>query len=177
MSIRRGTVVNVFLTDNEARGAVLELRDRGFSIEQVGIAGPKPEHLETEHEPVHEHTAHDHSAEYGVAGVATGAGLGALWGLGIVVGIMPVLGPAIAGGTLAAIFTSAAAGATVAGLAGILVGMGIPTEDADYYESELHAGHVVVTVLAPGREAEASEIMLRHGGYTHALRPELLQTE
>jgi hypothetical protein len=29
MSIRRGTVVNVFLTDEEARTAVFELRDRG----------------------------------------------------------------------------------------------------------------------------------------------------
>jgi hypothetical protein len=89
---------------------------------------------------------------------------------------MPVLGPAIAGGTLAAIFTSAAAGATVAGVAGILVGMGIPHEDAEYYESELHAGRVIVTVFAPGREAEASEIMLRNGGYTHSIRPELIET-
>lgn len=173
MSIRRGTVVNVFLTDEEARTAVLELRDRGFSIEQVGVAGPKSDVPAVDHSQ--DHVA-DHSAEYGAAGVATGAGLGALWGLGIVAGIMPVLGPAIAGGTLAAIFTSAAAGATVAGLAGILVGMGIPREDAEYYESELHAGHVIVTVFAPGREAEASEIMLRNGGYSHSIRPELIDT-
>jgi hypothetical protein len=126
MSIRRGTVVNVFLTDEEARTAVFELRDRGFSIEQVGVAGPKSEAVAAE--PEHETIVSDHSAEYGAAGLATGASLGALWGLGIVAGIMPVLGPAIAGGTLAAIFTSAAAGATVAGVAGILVGMGIPHE-------------------------------------------------
>ena len=174
MSIRRGTVVNAFLTEPEARAAVFELRDRGFSIEQVGVAGPKS--------PVAHHDAEggmslaDHSAEYGAAGLATGAGLGALWGLGIVAGILPMLGPAIAGGTLAAIFTSAAAGATVAGLAGILVGMGIPKGDAEYYEAELHAGHVIVTVFAPNREAEASEIMLRNGGFTHSLRPEILQT-
>ncbi|HEY4260729.1 MAG TPA: hypothetical protein VGM98_11240 [Schlesneria sp.] len=174
MSIRRGTVVNVFLTDEEARAAVLELRDRGFSIEQVGVAGPKSEVVAVE--PEHETIVADHSAEYGAAGLATGASLGALWGLGIVAGIMPVLGPAIAGGTLAVIFTSAAAGATVAGVAGILVGMGIPHEDAEYYEAELHAGHVIVTVFAPGREAEASEIMLRNGGYTHSIRPELIET-
>jgi hypothetical protein len=166
MSIRRGTVVNVFLTDEEARTAVFELRDRGFSIEQVGVAGPKSEAVAAE--PEHETIVSDHSAEYGAAGLATGASLGALWGLGIVAGI--------AGGTLAAIFTSAAAGATVAGVAGILVGMGIPHEDAEYYESELHAGRVIVTVFAPGREAEASEIMLRNGGYTHSIRPELIET-
>lgn len=174
MSIRRGTVVNAFLTEPEARAAVFELRDRGFSIEQVGVAGPKSPvvHHDTESGT----SLADHSAEYGAAGLATGAGLGALWGLGIVAGILPMLGPAIAGGTLAAIFTSAAAGATVAGLAGILVGMGIPKGDAEYYEAELYAGHVIVTVFAPNREAEASEIMLRNGGFTHSLRPEILQT-
>lgn len=175
MSIRRGTVVNAFLTESEARAAVFELRDRGFSIEQVGVAGPKTQVQHHEEEHPH-HRFADHSAEYGAAGLATGAGLGALWGLGIVAGILPFLGPAIAGGTLAAIFTSAAAGATVAGLAGILVGMGIPKADAEYYESELHNGHIIVTVFAPNREAEASEIMLRNGGFTHALRPEFMQT-
>ena len=52
-----------------------------------------------------------HAKEGAIAGVAAGAGVGALWGLGILAGVLPGIGTAIAGGTLAAILSSAAAGA------------------------------------------------------------------
>jgi len=155
---RTGTVVDAFTTRDEARAAINELQDRGFSPQQIGLAS---------RDAVHEGTDSDNSyvAEGAAAGVATGAGLGALWGLGVISGVMPVLGPAIAGGTLAAILSSAAAGATAAGFAGVLIGMGIPKEEAAHYESELHAGRTIVTVAAGDRADEASEIMARHGGH------------
>jgi pseudouridine-5'-phosphate glycosidase len=78
---------------------------------------------------------------------------------------MPVLGPALAGGALAAILSSAAAGAAVAGLAGALIGLGIPKEEAEYYQREFEAGRVVVTVAAEGREPEARLIIQRNGGF------------
>ena len=90
---------------------------------------------------------------------------GALWGLGIVAGVLPAVGPAIAGGTLAAILTSAAAGAAAAGLAGTLIGLGIPKHEAEYYESEVEAGRIVVTVRTGGRYAEVLAVMRRFGGY------------
>lgn len=156
---RRGTVVNVFKDHDEARSAVSELRDKGFSAEEVGVVG----RLENGTTAA---SNESYAAEGAATGIAAGAGAGALWGLGIVAGVMPVLGPAIAGGTLAAILTSAAAGAAAAGVTGTLVGLGIPREEADYYESEVRGGRFLVTVSATGREAEASEIMHRHGGYT-----------
>ena len=162
MSTIRGTVVNVFTNNVDARAAVSELRDRGFSVEQVGVAGPH-----SVDEEIHD-DSENYVAEGAVAGATAGAGLGALWGLGILAGVMPVLGPAIAGGTLAAILTSAVACATGAGLAGALIGMGVPKEEAVFFESELHAGRTIVTVTASGREALAREIMHRHGGYDRA---------
>jgi uncharacterized protein (TIGR02271 family) len=78
---------------------------------------------------------------------------------------MPVIGPAIAGGALAAVLSSAAAGAAAAGLGGALVGMGIPKDEAEYYESEFQAGRTIVTVTAPGRETEARSVMDRFGAY------------
>ena len=111
-----------------------------------------------------------------MAGVTAGAGVGALWGIGIVSGVLPVLGPAIAAGTLAAILSSAAAGATVAGLAGTLIGLGIPREDAEYYESEFEAGRTLVTVTAPGREAEVRDVMARHGGFERTSTEHLAAT-
>jgi hypothetical protein len=39
----------------------------------------------------------------------------------------------------------------------------MPKEEAEFYETEFHAGRIIVTVAAPGREAEASQILVRHG--------------
>ena len=60
---------------------------------------------------------------------------------------------------------SNAAGAATAGVAGALIGLGIPEDEAQYYESEFRAGRVVVTVRADGRLAEAQEILELNGGY------------
>jgi uncharacterized protein (TIGR02271 family) len=93
-----------------------------------------------------------------------------LWGLGILAGVLPAIGPAIASGTLAALLSSAAVGAAAAGLAGTLVGMGISKEEAEYYESEMKAGRTIVTVRADSRRDEALAIMRRFNGYDMATR-------
>jgi uncharacterized protein (TIGR02271 family) len=80
--------------------------------------------------------------------------VGALWGLGILAGVLPAIGPAIAGGTLAAILSSAAAGAATAGIAGTLIGLGIPEDEANYYHQEFRAGRTHRTRHGPpGRSA------------------------
>lgn len=160
------TVVRVFQSADEARSAVNELRSRNFAPEQIGVITRR--HAETTGSTMDSNND-SYAAEGAATGVATGAGLGALWGLGMVAGVMPVLGPAIAGGTLAAVLTSAAAGATAAGIAGSLIGLGIPKEEATYYEGEVHSGRTIVTVSARGRDAEAIEILSRHGGYARQL--------
>ncbi len=154
------TVVGAFLDDTEARDALAELRSAGFGDIDLGVIRRHSGDAELI-------AAEDtYVGEGAAAGVATGVGLGALWGAGIVAGVMPILGPAIAGGTLAAVLSSAAAGAVAAGLAGTLIGMGIPREEAEFYEKELHEGRTIITVKAPGRIAEATEIMARHGAYS-----------
>ena len=86
-----------------------------------------------------------------------------LWGLGIIAGVLPAIGPAIAGGTLATILSSAAAGAAGLGLVGALTGLGMSTEEADYYESEFKAGRYIVTVTADTRYDEAVTTLRRFG--------------
>jgi hypothetical protein len=99
-------------------------------------------------------------------GAAAGAGIGALWALGISAGFLPFIGPVISGGLLAAVLASAAGGAATAGLVGALVGLGIPEEDANFYESELKAGRTIVTVRAPDHSAEIHDIIHRNNGVT-----------
>lgn len=157
-----GTVVGVFSDQEEARNATRALRDAGFEENQIGVASASG--------GVSAGGAGDdddgsYVGEGAMAGVATGAGIGALWGLGILAGVLPAIGPAIAGGTLAVLLSSAAAGAAAAGLAGALMGMGVPKEDAEYYEGEMKAGRTIVTVNAGDRRDEALQIIRQFGGY------------
>jgi len=156
----RSTVVGVFMHRTEADRAITDLRQAGFTNEQIGLAG---RHIaENEAVEMEEGTEWETGA---VTGVLAGAGLGGLVGLGIMAGLIPAIGPVIAGGTLAAILANAAGGAALGGLAGALVGAGIPEEEAKYYQSEFEAGRYVVTVKANGRADEALAILRRHGAH------------
>src|SRR4029078_4074251 len=93
---------------------------------------------------------------------------GALVGLGVLAGTIPVIGPVLAVGTLGTLLLNAAAGAAVIGLVGALVGLGIPEEDARFYEDEVKGGRFLVMVDARDREAEAWAILRRCGAHTRA---------
>jgi len=79
--------------------------------------------------------------------------------------VIPVIGPVLALGTLGTILVNAAGGAAIVGLAGALVGWGIPEEDASYYEEEVKSGRYLVTVDTTDRAAEARAILSRTGGF------------
>lgn len=163
-----GTVVGVFNDHSQARQAIQALKDNGFTESQIGVASSHSDGLRK----ASGDDAGDESyaAEGAVTGLAAGAGIGALWGLGVISLALPAIGPAIAGGTLAAILSSAAAGAAAATLGGALVGLGIPKDEADYYETELHSGRTVVTVNAGGKRAEAKALLVRYGAYDMSTR-------
>ena len=160
------TIVGVFDDQTQAQAAVKELKRRGFTEAQIGVAG---RHYDASGAvntgKISDDKDDTYAGEGADAGIATGAGIGALWGLGILAGALPAIGPAIAGGTLAVLLSSAAAGAATAGVAGGLVGLGIPKEDADYYEAEFHSGRTIVTVDAAGRETDVREVFSSFGAY------------
>lgn len=160
------TVVGVFDSHERGQQAVNELKRRGFSDTAIGVAA-RHVHSDRPMTPSGAVSTEDdtYASEGTVAGLATGAGVGALWGLGIIAGVLPAIGPAIAGGTLAAILSSAAAGAATAGLGGCLIGLGMSKEEAEFYDSEFRSGRTIVTVTAPGREAEVAEVFRSLGGY------------
>jgi uncharacterized protein (TIGR02271 family) len=159
---QRTTAVGVFEDRARAQQAVNELRRMGFREDQIGVAARDG----TAVAGTTDVSGKGNKAGTGAAtGVAAGAVLGALWGLGIVAGLLPAIGPAIAGGALAAVLSSAAAGAAAAGIVGALIGLGIPEEEARYYEGEFKAGRTLVTVRADGRYDEACAVLRRFGAY------------
>jgi hypothetical protein len=164
----RTTVVGVFTNRTQAQDAVADLRRAGFTEQEIGVVSHDEERPDT-----HAGDSGDAVTGGAVAGAAAGAGVGALWGLGIMAGLVPAIGPVIAGGTLAAILASAATGAAVAGLAGALLGMGLSREEAEYYEGEFRQGRTVVTVHTLGRADEARMILDRFGAYDYTTRPSM----
>jgi hypothetical protein len=165
------TVVGVFQDREAARAAVNELRRLGFTEDQIGIIGRTTDSHTVAGETATGMAETTKWEEGAATGIAAGAGIGALWALGIAAGVLPAIGPIIAGGLLASVLASAAGGAAVAGVVGALIGLGIPEEEARYYETELTSGRTIVTVRAPGRYQEAEEVLRRYGGYDIRNRP------
>ena len=151
---QRSTVVGVFETTDRADRAVQELRRAGFRDDQIGYAVRGAEGQ----------TDTAGAGSKAGEGLAAGAVIGGIVGAAAAL-LIPGIGPVIAGGVLASVLGGAAVGAAAGGILGALVGMGIPEEEASYYESEFQAGRTLVTVRCETRCAEALEILRRNGAY------------
>jgi len=157
-------VVGVFQSQSQAQAAVQELRRLGFGETDIGVASKYDSVAgESDADDVGED-----AATGATAGAVAGLGVGALWGMGIAAGMLPAIGPVIAGGTLAAIAASAATGAATAGVAGALIGAGFSDADAQYYDDEFKRGRVIVTVHAGTRSAEAESVIQQYEGYNRS---------
>ncbi|HJZ60249.1 MAG TPA: general stress protein [Gemmataceae bacterium] len=161
MLATRTTVVGVFTNRSAAEQAIAELRQAGFRDEHIGMVAKDERGKVVETRQGTETMAEEGAA----AGAIAGAGVGAAVGLAVLTGMIPAIGPAIVAGTLGTILTNAVGGAAIAGIAGALIGWGIPEDEARYYESEVKAGRYLVTVDAGDRVSEAETIIYRHGGY------------
>jgi uncharacterized protein (TIGR02271 family) len=165
------TVVGAYHDAARAQEAVRALKKAGFRDDQIGVVSH-----DTDAKGTTGTEKGSHMVASAATGVAAGAGVGALWALGIAAGVMPVIGPVIAGGILASVLASAAGGAAIAGLVGALVGLGIPEEDAHFYQGEFEAGRTIVTLKAEGRYDEAWKILHGHDAYNRATAGEVRAT-
>jgi hypothetical protein len=163
----RDTVVAVFDQRDDARDAINELKDVGFRGDDIGLvareandAGAMAEETGTR--------AGEGAATGAVAGGVLGGLGGFLVGMGALV--IPVVGPVSAAGAFATALGGAAIGAGVGAIAGALIGMGIPKEEADWYEERVKAGGWLVTVRAGGRWDEARRILRTHAGRDYETR-------
>ena len=158
----RRTVVGVFDGPNHAERALNELKDSGFTPEQVSVVAR--DNRETRE--MAERTG------MGGEGTGTGAFLGGITGgiLGWLVGIgalaIPGIGPIVAAGALATTLGGAALGAVAGGLIGALTDMGVPEEHARGYEENVRQGSILLTVSANSDQQarRAHQIFNQHGG-------------
>lgn len=163
---RRHRAVGVFPHRRDAEAALRDLKDSGFSMNQISLVGKH-----TSGEPkignVADRTMTDEGAK---TGAGTGAALGGLGGLLVGLGALaiPGIGPVMAGGALATALATTAAGgaigAAAGGITGALVGLGIPDDQARLYNDRVNRGDYLVMV--DGTEDEirrADTILSRHG--------------
>jgi len=158
----RSTAVGVFHDRDDAREAIEGLKDAGFSSDSISILSPDRRTTET----MAEETG-TQAGSGAATGAVTGGILGGLggWLVGVGALAIPGIGPFIAAGAFATALTGAALGAGLGAIAGALVGMGIPKDEAEYYEGEVKSGRTLVTVRADGRYDEAQRILRLYRAY------------
>ena len=169
------TIAGLFANRDAAERAIYALRDAGFAVDRMGIVIRDTQNTANQaasrETPETAHTGDAYVAGSALAGGVLGGALGAiLAATGALV--VPGFGPFIAGGILA----TALVGGIAGWLAGGLVGLGIPREQAEFYQSRVEQGAVLVTVDANGREQLAQDVMAHNGaespiGQLSATRP------
>src|SRR5687767_11889747 len=159
----RDTYVGLFDDRAAAERTTAELRSAGFKDDDFGYAWRDESGVHKEGDTK--------SGEMAAEGAMTGAALGGLIGAATAA-LIPGVGPIFAGGILASTLTGAAVGTAAGGISGALVGMGIPDEEAKYYDSEFKQGRTLMTVKSSDRYDEAGDTIRRGGGWDWDTRNE-----
>lgn len=140
-------VTALFGSPEKAKGAAERLQRAGFDRTRISLV-----------------VADAHKERYSQAGegLATGGALGAVAGGLVAIAVATVPGGILAAGPLAAALGAGAAGG---GVLGLLVGAGLPKNEARIYEQRIEQGDVIVGVEAEdlGRASLAEEILIREG--------------
>lgn len=167
-SIKCNTTVGVFSTRAAADDAISALKQAGYRDDQIGLVAKDSsgKTVKTDGSGAQETNAGEGAAIGAAAGAIGGAAVGA----GVIAGVIPVIGPVLAIGTLGTVLLNAAGGAAIAGVAGALIGWGIPEEDARFYEDQVRAGRYLVTVEC-GQGDDARALLSRYGGYDRSTAP------
>jgi hypothetical protein len=154
-------VIGLFPDPDVAAEAIRQLKDAGFTSEEIGVIMPK---LGPDGKPLPELVVGEEVEAEGVkTGAATGGIIGGLVGL---VGslLIPGLGAVTLGGVLASTLLGAGVGVVTGGVVGLLIGMGASRADAEYFDQGVRAAGTLVTVQPePARVAEARSILQSTG--------------
>jgi hypothetical protein len=159
--------VGVFDDRSDAELAAQDLREKGFTDDQIGYAWRDDEGKT--------HTEGNKSGKMAASGAGTGVVLGGIIGAAAAL-LIPGIGPVVSGGLLATALaggaTGAVTGAVAGGISGALVGLGIPETEAKFYDQQVRDGRTLMTVRADDRYADASDIVRRRKGFDYETRNE-----
>ncbi|MDW7651032.1 MAG: general stress protein [Bacillota bacterium] len=150
------TVIGLFRSKEQAEEAIRELKARDFDDADISLVA-KGEGEEKGNESFENQNLADGTATGGAIGGLAGllAGAGAL--------LIPGIGPIIAAGPLAGALT----GIVTGGIAGGLIDYGIPEEEGERYEQEVHGGNILVAAETDDEELseEVTSVFRENGAY------------
>ena len=156
---KKHVIVAVFAKHRDAEVAIGKLADGGLDIKNFSIVG-KGYHKEEQ--ILGFYNAGDRMRVWG----GTGAFWGSLWGLfaGGLMMTVPIVGPVIVLGHLAAMVVAAAEGAVVVGglgaLGGAMSSLGIPKDSVIQYETALKADSFLLMAHGPVEEMARAKAIL-----------------
>jgi uncharacterized membrane protein len=155
-------VVAIFDDRTHAEAAVQDLQRHGFAGEQLSVLF-RHDGVATSAEDA---VALEREAEETSEDVAIGGTVGGLAGLlgGLAVFSIPVLGPFLGVGVLAATIGGAAIGSALGERIAHLTTLGVPQERTQRYGTALEAGHIVLAVSTSSAEQvmQAREVLTLH---------------
>jgi hypothetical protein len=146
------TIVGVFNSVADAQSAVDELERSGVARNDISIVAHKNATGYDQLDAADRDKASDVVADAGIGAAIGGVGGLLLSAAGAIA--VPVIGPILAAGPIAAALTGAGIGAAAGGLIGALTESGIPEEHAHYYAESIRRGDVLVTVRTDGHNAD-----------------------
>lgn len=136
-------------SETQANDIVSRLRIAGFTGNDISVLFPDKSGTRD--------FAHEQNTK-APEGAAIGAGTGGIVGgaIGLLAGVgllaIPGLGPFIAAGPIMAALSGMAVGATVGGVGGALVGLGVPELEAKRYENKVKDGNILISAHAEGQD-------------------------
>jgi hypothetical protein len=148
------TVVCLFSNRSDAEQAIGDLKDAGFTRDQIGIAIKDRDQQRDLVEGSETSAAGKGAAAGAVSGGLVGGIIGLLGSL-----LIPGLGPIVVGGVLESVLVGAGAGAATGGLIGALTGLGVSEADAKHFDVGFREGGTLVTVDAGSRVDDAERIL------------------
>jgi hypothetical protein len=158
----RATVIATYPDHASAEDAVRRLQKEGVPMKDLSIIGKD---FQTIEHPVGFITTGTVAGEGAKVGAWTGGIFGLLVGAAFLV--LPGLGAVVVAGPLAAALLGgvegALAGAAFGGLTGALVSLGISSDKAIRYESQVKAGKFLVTMRDDGPQIERAKSLFTAG--------------
>lgn len=152
------TVAHIFENHEQARRAIVALRESGVPAEDISLVARDPRGKAQAESSVAATGALDTTA----IGAASGGMLGGMTGLLVGMGSLtiPGIGPALAAGPIAGGLAGGVMGLGVGGVIGALIEQGISEKDAQTYQLALERGGMLVAARVPkGDEPRALAIL------------------
>jgi hypothetical protein len=155
-------VFGIYPDQLTAEDAVDTLKDTGFRSTDISVLFPDNQGSK---DFAHErHTkAPEGAITGGGSGMVLGGALGWLAGIGALA--IPGVGPFIAAGPVMAMLGGIGVGGAIGGIAGALIGLGIPEYEAKRYEGRIKEGGILVSVHCDNSEwtSRAKDILEKTG--------------